>query len=54
MRVQPLALLFAAISVGLGVIAVTALLAGAFPVGIAAAVIAVWMATLVPRAARRR
>jgi hypothetical protein len=54
MRVRPLALLFALIAVGLGVIAVAALRSGALPVGIAAAVIALWMVTLVPRAARRR
>ena len=54
MRPTPMAVLFCGLAVGLAAIAVGALLGGAWPIGIAAAVLAVWMATLVPRAARRR
>ena len=52
MRPTPLGLLFCALTAGLALIAVAALAGGAVIVGLAAAVLAVWMATLAVRAMR--
>ena len=52
MRPTPLGLLFCALTAGLALIAVAALSGGALVVGLAAAVLAVWMASLAVRAMR--
>jgi hypothetical protein len=54
MRPTPLGLLFCALTAGLALIAVAALAGGALIVGLAAAVLAVWMASLAVRTMRVR
>jgi hypothetical protein len=51
-RPTPLGLLFCALTAGLGLIAVAALAGGAIIIGVAAAVLAVWMGSLAVRAMR--
>jgi len=50
----PLAVLFTAITLAFGGIAVASALAGQWPIAVAAGALAAWMATLVAGAVRKR